>query len=171
MMKTLTLLRHGKSDWKVEFGSDHERPINSRGRLSAQAVGRFLKHGEMVPDAVVTSTAVRARTTVEHAAQAGEWDCPIITTKGFYDSHPEAALEVVQGQNDSYRHLLLAGHEPTWSSMASRLIGGGNLHVVTATLVHIELPVTRWAEVAWGRGQLLWMLPPRLLMRSGLDDG
>ena len=170
MMKTLTLLRHGKSDWKAEFGSDHERPINQRGRRSAQAVGRFLKQGEMVPDAVLTSTAVRARTTVEYAAEAGGWDCPIFTTEGFYESHPDAVLDVVQSQDDTYRHLLLAGHEPTWSGTASRLIGGGNLHVVTATLVHIELPVARWAEVAWGRGQLLWMLPPRLLIRSRLDE-
>lgn len=170
MMKTLTLLRHGKSDWHADFGQDHERPINRRGRDSARAVGRFLRRTGLVPDAVVTSTAVRARTTVELAAEAGAWTCPILQERELYDSHPEAVLQVLQRQEDAHGHLLLAGHQPTWSHMAGQLIGGGRLHVVTATLVHVELAATRWADVAWGRGQLLWMLPPRLLIGGGLDD-
>lgn len=169
-MKTLTFLRHGKSDWNVGSGQDHERPINGRGRASAEAVGRFMRRAELIPDAVLTSTAVRARTTVEHAVEAGAWDCPILQSRDLYDSHPEAVLQVVREQDDTYQHLLLAGHEPTWSGMAGRLIGGGNLLVVTATLVHMEIPAVRWADLTWGRGQLLWMLPPRLLIRSGLAD-
>lgn len=168
-MKTLTLLRHGKSDWHSAASTDHERPINRRGRQSADAVGRFLRRTDLVPDAVVSSTAVRARTTAERAAAAGAWGCPILLSPQLYDSQPETVLEVLKGQDDAHRHLLLAGHEPTWSQMASQLIGGGDLEVVTATLVHIDLPISRWSQVAWGHGQLHWMLPPRLLMAGNLD--
>lgn len=169
-MKTLTLLRHAKSDWGSGVASDHERPINRRGRSSATAVGQFLRRADRVPDAVLTSTAVRARTTAERAADAGDWSCPIIGTSELYDSDPNTVLDILQQQDDAYQHLLLAGHEPTWSQMASQLIGGGNLEVVTATLVHIELPIGHWSQAMWGRGRLLWMLPPRLLMAGHLDQ-
>ncbi len=169
-MKALTLLRHGKSDWHTAAATDHERPISRRGRRSADAVGRFLRRVDLVPDAVVTSTAVRARTTSERAAEAGAWGCPILRSPELYNSHPEAVLDALKGQDDTHQHLLLTGHEPAWSQVASQLIDGGNLGMVTATLVHIELPIVRWSQIQWGRAKLLWMLPPRLLMAGDLDD-
>ena len=45
-MKTLILLRHGKSDWKDDELVDHERPLAKRGRKAARAVGRFLRLAE-----------------------------------------------------------------------------------------------------------------------------
>jgi len=59
-VKTILLLRHGKSDWDVDYGGDHERPLNERGRSAAALVGRYLSSLEQVPDLVVTSI-VRSR--------------------------------------------------------------------------------------------------------------
>src|SRR6202451_4394164 len=64
--RRLVLLRHAKSDWPEV--ADHERPLAKRGRRDAPVVGRWLGASGYVPDAVVCSTAARARQTWELAS-------------------------------------------------------------------------------------------------------
>src|ERR1700744_695336 len=66
--RRLVLLRHAKSDWPDV--ADHERPLAKRGRRDAPVVGRWLGASGYTPDAVVCSTALRARQTWELASAA-----------------------------------------------------------------------------------------------------
>src|SRR5690348_12983247 len=59
--RRLVLLRHAKSAWPEV--ADHERPLAKRGRRDAPKVGRWLGTSGYLPDAVVCSTARRARET------------------------------------------------------------------------------------------------------------
>ncbi|HXT88463.1 MAG TPA: histidine phosphatase family protein, partial [Trebonia sp.] len=61
--RRLLLLRHAKSDWPDV--ADHERPLAKRGRRDAPVVGRWLRTSGYLPDAVICSTAARARQTWE----------------------------------------------------------------------------------------------------------
>ena len=65
--------------------------------------------------------------------------------------------------------LLLAGHEPAISELASLLIGGGNLEVPTACTIRIDLDKEDWASVTSGSGSLAWLIPPRLLTDGDLE--
>lgn len=162
-MKTLLLLRHGKSDWAEGGAEDHERPLARRGEKAAAVIGRFLSDVDQVPDLVVTSTAVRAKETARLAMEAGRWDCAVETTGALYGASPEGALEVIRGLVASADTVLLVGHEPTWSVLAGRLIGKGNLKMPTAGLVRIDTTAERWGAVGFGTGTLVWMVTPRLL--------
>ena len=166
-MKTLILLRHAKSDWGSGFERDHERPLNARGRRSAHSVGCFLAAAQEVPDAVVTSSAVRARTTVELAAEAGGWHCPVEVASVLYEATGEAVLEVIRRRPDAQSSVLLAGHEPTWSKLVEQFTGA-RAKIVTATLVRIDFAVAHWREVRFAGGTLIWLLSPKLLERAGL---
>lgn len=162
-MRALLLMRHAKSDWAAAFQSDHDRPLNARGRRSAALMGRFLSSLDLAPGRVITSTALRARTTVEIASEAGGWSCPIESTLAFYDSSPETVLGVVRQTTEATETLLIAGHEPVWSELVSDLIGGGRVRMVTASVAALGFEVGSWAEVAPGRGTLLWLVGPRQL--------
>jgi len=166
-MKRLLLLRHAKSDWNTPNANDHERPLNARGERSAKRIGRFLDALDLVPDAVVTSSATRARTTVELAAAAGGWGCPIRVSRRLYDSSPETVLEEIRAEDAAAGVVLVAGHEPVWSELASRLIDGGHLRMPTAALAGIDFEVERWSDVRFGRGQLVFLMPSRLLGKAG----
>jgi phosphohistidine phosphatase len=168
-MKTLILLRHGKSDWSSDSGKDHDRPLAPRGRHAARTVGRFLAAAGQTPDGVVTSTAVRARTTAELAVDAGGWGCEVEATRELYDTTPAAVLAVLRRQPDRFESLLLAGHQPTWSGLAGALVGGGDVRMVTGAMVRIDLAVESWAEVDFNRGTLVWLLPPKLLQKAGFE--
>ncbi len=162
-MKRLLVLRHAKSDWNVSYDSDHERPLNKRGEKSARALGCFLARLGQMPDRILTSTALRARTTVEIAAEAGAWPSAIVATADLYDTSAESVLELLRHQEDSCESLMFAGHEPTSSDFVGRLAGDAKVKMVTASIARVDLAVQSWSEVEWGYGTLAWLVTPKLL--------
>jgi phosphohistidine phosphatase len=163
MTKQLILFRHGKSDWDASYGRDHNRPVSERGVKAAQAMGRQLAAANKVPDLAITSSAVRARTTLELAIAAGNWTCPIQVSDDLYEAAIEQVLEVIHQTSNQHTVLMLVGHEPTWSETVSYLTGGGTVRMPTAAMVCLEFEVVTWQQVEYGRGTLLWLLPPKLL--------
>ena len=99
---------------------------------------------------------------------AGAWSCPVEVTRDLYASSPSAVMHLVQTFAVSHNRLLLVGHEPTWSELASALIGGGHVKLPTAALARIDFDVEGWAEVEFGAGVLTWVVTPKLLARLGL---
>ncbi|MBE0617968.1 MAG: histidine phosphatase family protein, partial [Proteobacteria bacterium] len=69
-MKRLTLVRHAKSGHKDGSLPDFERPLSRRGKEDAPEMGRRLAARGVLPDALVTSPAKRARKTAEKIARA-----------------------------------------------------------------------------------------------------
>lgn len=166
-MKTLYMLRHGKSDWSGGF-SDHERSLAPRGEDAARRIGCLLRDLDEIPDRIVSSTAVRARETVRLAREAGSWPPEIELEAGFYGADPEFLLQWLRNQvDDKTDSILLAGHQPTWSLFAGGLIGGGRLRYPTAALAKITLHVDRWRDIEFGSGELVWFQLPRALKGIG----
>ena len=49
-MRTLLLLRHGKSDWGAGHETDADRPLAARGRDAARTMGRFIAAAGRSPE-------------------------------------------------------------------------------------------------------------------------
>jgi phosphohistidine phosphatase len=162
-MKSVLILRHGKSDWKAAVGSDHARSLTPRGVAAAKRMGRFLQQNQQVPERVISSSAVRARATADTAMAAGNWACPVVFTDTLYDASVAAVIALVQSEEDGISRLLLVGHQPTWSALISNLTGGGNVRFPTAALARIDFETYRWEEVGSGTGILRWLVTPKLL--------
>lgn len=103
---------------------------------------------------------------MELAHEAGGWKSPIQETKTLYEASPNSILNVIRGVSDSISSIILAGHEPTWSSMVANLTGGGSVRMPTAAMAHIDVDVQRWEDVSWGNGQLIWHVTPKSLTES-----
>ncbi len=163
-MLRLQVMRHAKSDWG-SGSADHDRPLNTRGREAADAMGRQLRAWDLVPELVLASTAERARTTVERAALAGEWDCPIETRHNLYMTSPAGALTVLAAAPDTVTSVMLVGHQPTWSELVERLTGG-RVRVATATVIGIDLDIASWSMAPSARGEITHVLQARHVVRD-----
>lgn len=159
-MRRLILMRHGKSDWDALFGSDHDRPLSKRGVKASRTMGLVIARAGLVPDHAITSSAVRARSTLELAREAGEWDTTVEVTDALYGTSPNGALEVASHTSTDVESLMLVGHEPTWSSLAYHLTGGA-VTVKTGTVVGIDLSVDEWHRLPVVSGDLAFVLQPR----------
>lgn len=169
-MLELTLLRHAKSDWDASFERDRDRPLNKRGRRAARAVGAYLAHIDKVPELILCSPALRAATTAELASESGSWSTPIRTIERLYSGGPGDLMQAVQTTSDVGR-LMVVGHQPTLSTVASRFVGGGSIGVPTAALVTIRFRVDAWPVVGWGRGDLRSVTLARDLVAAGFGPG
>ncbi|HUP23418.1 MAG TPA: histidine phosphatase family protein [Thermoanaerobaculia bacterium] len=163
MKRDLLLLRHAKSDWDAGAGSDHDRPLAPRGVAAAQRIGEWLAASGSSPDLVVASTAVRATETARLVLRAGRWDPPLRVERAFYVADVESMLEQVRLLDDACGCVLLVGHEPTWSRLASALIGGGAVRMPTAAVAGVQLELDSWRGVEAGSGTLRFLVTPRLL--------
>jgi phosphohistidine phosphatase len=163
-MPGLILFRHGKSDWDADYpGGDAARPLARRGRKAAKRMGKFLARAGQVPDAAITSPALRAESTLHLAMEGGDWSCPVRTAAALYDGGLSGLLAEVRKEPATTDVLLGVGHEPTWSEAVSAFIGGGEVGLPTAAMARIEFDVDRWREVGPGTGVLAWIVVPRLL--------
>ena len=93
------------------------------------------------------------------------------TTDALYDTDAASVLEEIRSLPNSATIVLLAGHEPTWSELASFLGGGGNLRFPTALLARIDLEVPEWHAVTFGRGELVWLLQPKFFTKGKFSLG
>ena len=161
-MKTLLLLRHGKSDWSADV-DDAERPLTKRGARAARVMGKFITDVGEAPDALVTSTAHRAVDTAARAAAAGAWGCEARPNSVIYGGNSVHVLDTVRAEPDTTTRLVVVGHEPASSEAIALLVGGGAHRLPTAAVAAIELDVEHWSDVEPGCGVLLYLIPPRLL--------
>lgn len=164
-MVSLILFRHGKSDWDANYATDHERPLASRGKEAARTMGRVLTNMGQIPDLAISSSALRARDTLQLAARAGRWKCPMRIESALYESTPNDIVHWISQIEDSPSMLLLTGHEPTWSALAAKLIGGGLIRVPTGAMLRIDFDIDGWQHIGKEKGELRWLLPPKTICK------
>lgn len=145
-MKTLLVMRHAKSSWDNAQLDDHARPLNKRGREEAPRMGNLLKHEELVPALIISSTAERALTTAEMTALACDFEGDLVTTRRFYHADPETYLEVLRQVDDRYNPVMVVGHNPGMEELVADLTGERE-PFTTANIAHIELPIESWSQL------------------------
>ena len=150
-MRRLLLLRHAKSSWKEEGRSDHDRPLNRRGHRDAPVMGALLARQAIVPDRIVSSTALRARTTAEEVAQAAGFDGETQQDPRLYLADPETILEVVRECPDDAETVLVVAHNPGMQSLAVLLARSPEPEPFpTAALAQIDVQVDTWRRCRLG---------------------
>lgn len=121
-LEHLILMRHAKSSWKHERLTDHQRPLNKRGRKAAHTIGSVLSTRKLTPDHIWSSDSQRTRETVAHAF----WGVDItpVWQSGFYHASANQVLYICaeQGEPDSGT-LLLMGHNPGWEDLLFHFSG------------------------------------------------
>ncbi|HEY9323650.1 MAG TPA: histidine phosphatase family protein [Agromyces sp.] len=146
-MKTLLLVRHAKSSWGDQTLPDHERPLNHRGRRDAPRVGARLRERGVVPDVIVTSTAVRARSTAEILAQALDLGSGrIVEDDRLYGATADGLLDIIRALDDESTSVMLVGHNPEIGELASRL-SDEIAEMPTCAVAEFRFDVADWAEV------------------------
>ncbi len=170
-MKTLYLLRHGKSAWNKPDLPDFDRPLAPRGRRAARAMGDHMAREGLRPDLILCSAARRARETMEHVQDAWSFEVPVLLEREIYDDDA-AGLEGRLGRVDpNLGSVLMIGHNPTLQDLTLRLAGVGPAEALTGVrrkfptaalaVLTFEVPGAAWTGVRTGVGTLSRFVRPR----------
>jgi phosphohistidine phosphatase len=160
-MKSLLILRHAKSSWKHPELPDHDRPLNKRGKRDAPRMGKLLRDENIIPEVIISSTAVRARRTAEALARASAYSGKIILKKSLYAAGPEAYIEAMRSILDDYSIALIVGHNPALEELVELLTDETHL-MPTCSLAYVRLSVDNWLDIdSQSRGKLVDIWLPR----------
>ena len=146
-MKTLMLVRHAKSSWDHPGVSDHDRPLNGRGQRDAPAMGRRLAEQGLAPDRILSSTALRARTTAQLIAEALGFDAAdIVLDERLYAASADEVLRVIGELDGEVGTAMVVGHNPETASLAHRF--SSDIHEMpTCAVAEFTFDVDAWYEL------------------------
>ena len=162
-MKTLLILRHAKSSWADAGMTDHDRPLNDRGKRDAPRMGLLIVELGLQPDIVVSSTAKRARSTAKRVIEAGGFTCPKQLLEELYLAPADTYIETLRQLGDAGDRVLAIGHNPGLEQLVALLTGSYEA-LPTAALVQIDFDIDSWSQLADPpSGQLMGIWRPREL--------
>ena len=145
-VKRLLILRHAKSDWGDSSLDDWERPLSGRGINDAPRVGEMLRDRSSLPDLIITSDAIRARSTAEAVAEAAGYTGEILLEPALYLATPNGIVEVLNSADDAADAVMIVGHNPGLEGLIAEL-SGDHQPMPTAALVQLALPIDRWRDL------------------------
>ena len=134
--------------------ADVDRPLVDEGRDAAARVGAFLKHEKRTVDAALSSSAVRARETIELVLHSAGISLAVRTDQRIYDGGSLRLLEVLSEIDHTLKTVLLVGHNPVLEDLVQHLTGE-SVHLSPATLTELELGAEKWSTIDAGRNKLL----------------
>jgi phosphohistidine phosphatase len=153
-VKRLLILRHAKSSWKEEGLSDHDRPLNKRGKRNAQRMGKLLIEEDIVPELIISSTARRAHDTVELLTAACHYGGQVVWASSLYMGSYRAYMNSLRNVDDQLDTVMIVGHNPDSEELITALTDAEEF-MPTAALAQIELPIDHWRELDEGQGYAL----------------
>jgi phosphohistidine phosphatase len=147
MKRRLIVLRHAKSDWGTGADSDHERPLNKRGRKDAPRVGDRLAELGWIPQRVVSSDALRTRETWELIRDKFDPPPDVTFTRRLYHAGIAPVREVLGELPATIGTVMVIGHNPGWESVV-QILSGQDVPMSTCNAALLEIDDDSWTVAA-----------------------
>lgn len=161
-MKKLILVRHAKAAWKNPDLTDYERQLNERGVRDAIYMSELFAKKDIKPDLIQTSGAVRSLTTAYYFADALKYEKEKINVdEGLYFKGSKYILNLLKQIPENIDSLLLFGHNPDMTSLASYFTGEYFENVPTCGIVGVEFDFENWEQIENTNGKLLFFDYPK----------
>ncbi len=161
-MKTIVLVRHAKSSWENGDLADHERPLNNRGKQDAPKMAAIFSGRNIEPQTIYSSQAVRAFTTAKHFAEVLNYPVhDIMIREEIYSGYEKSVIKIIKKHSDDEDTIMLFGHNPTFTHLATYLTGEYFDNVPTCGVVCIDFDIDSWQEIENENGKLRFFDYPK----------
>ena len=162
-MKTLHLIRHGKSSWADIRLEDKARPLKKRGLSDCQLMATELERVAGLSGNIYCSSAQRALQTIQtlsdNLPSAITWQ----VADELYTFDWRDLLYWLKGQSDQDTNIVIVGHNPALTELNQFLTGSDIRNLPTCGYLAIQLPNTqRWQEIKQHSGLLHQFITPKM---------
>jgi len=167
--RELIIMRHAKSDWHSEAGSDFDRPLNLRGIEDAPRMARWLVSANLKPDFIISSPALRAKqTAAEVVTSAGISTDAIKFDSRMYLADLDTLCSIIDELENTHQRVMLIGHNPGLEDLAKYLSKDelasqpdGSL-LTTANIIHFRVPFL-WHQLEPNKAEFVQIMRPKQL--------
>lgn len=165
-MKKLIFVRHAKSSWDDFKVQDFDRNLNERGFSDGPLMASHLQHKGFAPDVIITSAALRAKTTAHFFSDSGQ--IPTIEKKELYHAPPDVYEEIFVDLDDVYDCVMMVGHNPGITYIANNIQPGITHNVPTCGIIVAHSTAASWDKVCWQNLKIDTYFYPK--MYTGIED-
>ena len=168
-MRTVYLLRHGKSSWSEAALSDIDRPLAPRGERASRRIARYMRRQKIRPALVLCSPSLRTRQTLEGIRPSLGKSCAVELVPELYAATERELLERLRSIPNTIDSVLIIGHNPGLQRLGLVLASrGGKLRRLeerfpTGALATLILGTENWDALVAGAGELVDYAVPREL--------
>jgi phosphohistidine phosphatase len=145
MQHRLIVMRHAKSDWNASAGSDHERPLNHRGRRDAPQVAQRLSEIDWQPEHVISSDSRRTTETWERMVETWTEEPTVCFERSLYHAGIVAVRMALSVLGDDVRTAMVLGHNPGWEEVVD-VLSGQDERMTTANAALLTIESSGWAD-------------------------
>ena len=164
MGKTLFLLRHARAKEKQADQQDIERELDPIGLQNSTRMGINFSKNNVHFDIIITSPAVRAKTTSSLIAEQIRYDTGKVHENAeIYEASTRTLLKVVNQLKNEWNSVLIVGHNPSVSYLSEYLTKAEIGNMTTCGVAKIELSANAWEEASEESGSLASYEYPDLL--------
>ena len=155
MISRLILMRHAKSSWKYPELSDHERPLNKRGRKASVKIAKELIQLEWIPDKLYSSDSTRTKETWKRMNKHIK-EVDVEYSRKLYHSKPKKIMKNIPDKLEQ-KTIMILSHNPGCADFLEHLCGEWHrMPTATTALLTIKDNSKSWKERAnWDLKDLL----------------
>lgn len=154
-MKRLFLIRHAKAEPPSFQKNDFDRELTDKGKADAEKMAVFIKNIQPCPDLISTSTAKRSWSTAKRFANAYKIDkAKIHLAPEIYQASSDSLLEWIRSMNNEHETLMLLGHNPSLSQLASFLSQNMDIEMAPCGVCMLQFELEKWEYLAYQNGKL-----------------
>lgn len=151
MVKHLWLARHAQAAESGMGIPDFDRPLTSEGVLQAARVGKHLQQLFPDPQKIMSSSALRARTTAAHFAEQYSYDpLGLMVEDDLYEASVRTFLGFINRLPANLDRVIIVAHNPAVSYLSEYLSRAEIGNMVPCSAVHLSLETDDWQ--AWSEG-------------------
>lgn len=133
---------------------DYDRPLNKRGKANAPFMGSILKKQKVQPDIIISSPALRAKTTAKMIAKEVKYSKKIVFRDDMYESSPSRLHKILTKIDDENSIVFLFGHNSELNMLAENYVDFDE-NIVTCGVVEIEFDCNKWADIGAKNARLI----------------
>ncbi len=158
-MKTLYLIRHGKSSWNNKDLPDEKRPLLVKGENNTKIISDYFQTNNITVDLIITSHAIRAFETAKIIAAAIKYpENDIKTDRQVYFADGEGLFDPLYDLPDNINSVILVGHNPAITNFANHFIENKIDNMPTSGVLCISFNIDNWQDIIKKKGKELFRL-------------
>ncbi len=158
-MKKLVFIRHAKSSWEDTTMNDHDRPLNKKGKEAAITMSKAIIRHVNESDAVFSSTAKRAKQTIEIITQG---DAKIEYKPALYTFDYKELLAFVKKMDDSLERVIIVGHNAAFTDAINDLSSSKIFNLPTCGIaVLLWDEVINWQKIESESARIIYFDTPK----------
>ena len=163
-MKTVYVVRHGKSSWENPNLPDHFRKLLPLGEDRTRKVAKHLKLKFINPELIITSSAIRALETAKIVAAELHYPQDQININAtFYKAGREEILETLFDLPNEIEKVMIVGHNPTFTILVNSFLEPENQigNLPTSAVAAIRFKADHWEDIENVNNRLEFLIKPK----------